>query len=135
MTANIAGCSFNPAIDVNFAHIRDEEFLGGVVLNGYTKESINIHVGAKSPTWINRDMLWITFDYPFRQLGVKRIFGQVPENNEHALAFNEKLGFKRVARVEGVYPDDVACIVMRMDYADCRYLNIKPRGFVPRTIN
>ena len=31
--------------------------------------------GGWDPHWINRDMLYVVFDYPFNQLGVKRLFG------------------------------------------------------------
>lgn len=128
LIARIAGTSYNPAIDVNFARIIDGKFAGGVIFNDYTHESIGLHVGANRGNWINRDMLWVTFDYPFRLLKVKRLFGQVPESNIWARKFNEKLGFRVVARVEGVYPNDIACLVMRMDREDCKYLHIEPRS-------
>lgn len=127
--ARLAGALYNPAVDVNFARIINGKFAGGVIFSGYTHESIGIHSAAVLPHWINRNMLFVTFDYPFNLLKVKRLFGQVPEDNVHARKFNEKLGFRVVARVEGVYPNDVACLVMRLDREDCRYLDIKPRNF------
>lgn len=127
--ARLAGMQYNPAANVNFARLIDEQFQGGVVFSNYTGESISIHVGAVNSQWINRDMLWITFDYPFKQLGVKSIFGLVAEDNLHALNFDRKLGFKQVARIEGVYPNDIACIVMRMKRDECRFLDLQPRAF------
>jgi RimJ/RimL family protein N-acetyltransferase len=109
----------------------NDVLLGGVIFSHYTGESIAIHSGSWDPHWINRDMLFVVFDYPFNQLGVKRIFGQVPEDNKHARSFNENLGFWYVARVEGVFPGDIACMVMRMDREDCRFLTIKPRFIQP----
>ena len=129
--AQLAGTDYHPTSSVNFARIVDDEFIGGVLFSNYTGESIGIHSGAVSPMWLNRDLLFVIFDYPFRQLCVKRIFGQVPEDNVRALSFNRNIGFSQVARVEGVFPNNVACIVMRMDYEDCRFLNIKPRTIHP----
>lgn len=126
--ALLAGTSFNPKIDISICRHKGGRRLGGVVFQNYTGESIAMHSAAWDPHWINRDMLFVTFDYPFNQLGVKRVFGQVPESNEHAYAFNIKFGFKPVARIEGVYPHNVACIVMCMEREDCRMLKVKPRN-------
>ena len=87
-----------------------------------------MHSAAWTSHWINRDMVYIAFDYPFRQLGVKEIFGQTPENNQHALEFNRKCGFKVIARIEGVYPGNVACIITKMEPEDCRLLHVNPRS-------
>ena len=71
-------------------------------------------------------MLWITFDYPFNQLGVKKLIGQVPSSNLKALEFDKKLGFKEEARISDVFPDG-DLIVLSMRREDCRWLKI--RGF------
>ena len=130
--AQLAGTSFNPKTDISICRVKDGVRLGGVVFSHYTGESIAIHSGAWHDHWITRDVLFVVFDYPFNQLGVKRIFGQVPENNLHAQKFNLNLGFTTVARVEGVFPDNVACLVMRMDREDCRFLKIVPRHIEAR---
>jgi len=125
--ASLAGTAFNPGHDVSVCRIRDSVRLGGVIFSHYTGESISIHSGGWDPYWINRDMLYVTFDYPFNQLGVQRIFGQVPEDNLHAQEFNVKVGFKTVARIEGVFRGPLACMVMCLERADCRFLKVKPR--------
>lgn len=126
--ARCAGTRFNTDGDISICRHRNGARLGGVIFNNYTTESIGIHSASWATDWINRDMLWVTFHYPFNQLGVKRIFGQVPETNFHAQEFNVKVGFKYVARIEGVYPHNVACMVMCLERADCRFLDVKPRG-------
>lgn len=126
--AHKAGTHFNPQCDVVAYRIKDGHLLGGVMYTDYSRESISMHSAAWTPHWINRDMLFVAFDYPFRQLGVKRIFGQTPEDNKHALEFNRKCGFKVIARIEGVYPNNVACVVTKLEAEECRFLHIKPRG-------
>lgn len=126
--AALAGTDYNPKTCVSICRVRNHVRLGGVVFSHFTGESIAIHSASWDAHWINRDLLFVTFDYPFNQLGVKRIFGQVAEDNLAARRFNENLGFRYVARVEGVFPDDIACLVMRMDRQDCRFLKIRPRN-------
>ncbi|HEY5970705.1 MAG TPA: GNAT family protein [Pseudoxanthomonas sp.] len=123
-----AGTFFVPKIDISIGRERDGTLLGGVVFNNFTDESIEIHSAAFNDHWVNRDLIFVTFDYPFNQLGVKRLFGRVAEHNLRAIRFNTKLGFKPVARIEGVYRHGIACIVMRMDREDCRFLGVKPRS-------
>jgi RimJ/RimL family protein N-acetyltransferase len=125
--AKLAGTDFNPSINISICRHRNGKRMGGVIYQNFTGESIAAHSAAWDEHWINRDMTFVCFDYPFNQLGVKRIFGQVPEDNWHAQNFNSKLGFKQVARIEGVYRHNIACIVMCLEREDCRLLKVKPR--------
>lgn len=124
--ARAAGTAFNPESDQCIARVRGDELLGGVVYTSYTGVSIGMHVAGFDPRWINNDMLWVAFDYPFNQLGCKTIFGQVPEDNLHTLEFDKKLGFKEVARIADVFPGG-DCIVLAMRREDCRWLRLRPR--------
>lgn len=133
--AKTAGTGFNPGSSISVARVKDGELLGGVVYNDYTGESMGIHVAAYEDHWLNRDLLYVVFDYPFRQLGVKRLFSQMPEDNKVALHFNKRLGFEYVTRVEGVFRNNVACILTKMEATNCRYLSIKPQRVIARKIN
>lgn len=86
-----------------------------------------MHVAGFRADWVNRDMLWVGFDYPFNQLGCKKIFGQVAESNRKALEFDLKLGFKIVTKLDDVFPDG-GCFVLSLAREDCRWLKLKPRG-------
>ena len=123
-----AGTAFNPLRDISICRLRDDARLGGVIFTNYTTESIAIHSGSWDEHWINRDMLFATFDYPFNQLGVNRLFGYVPEDNFHAIRFNEKVGFTHVTRIEGMFKFGVACCLMKLERRDCRFLGVKPRN-------
>ena len=82
--ASTAGTSYNPAIDQVIARITPRgNLMGGVLFSYWTGMggSINMHVAGFHPRWINRAMLFVSFDYPFNQLGVRKIFGQVPMDN------------------------------------------------------
>jgi RimJ/RimL family protein N-acetyltransferase len=125
--AKAAGCFFNPECDHVISREEDGKLLGGVIFTGYTGASIGIHTASFDPRWINKDMLWITFDYPFNQLGVKKLFGQVPSGNLRALEFDLKLGFIEEARIPEVFPgEDLVVLSMRRE--DCRWLKRGSRG-------
>jgi RimJ/RimL family protein N-acetyltransferase len=125
--AEAAGTIYNPFADRSIVRVEGEDLIGGVLYQGYTGASIQIHMAGFAPTWVTRDLMWVVFDYPFRQLGCETLFGQVPEANTKALEIDLKLGFKIVAKIEGVYPDG-ACIVVAMKRDECRWLNMKPRA-------
>lgn len=124
-----AGCNvpFNPDCDVSIGRVEDGRLLGGVIYNDYTGASISIHVASFDPNWIDRAMLWVTFDYPFNQLKVNKLFGQVPASNAQALAFDLHVGFKIEARIKDVFPDgDLILVSMYRD--DCKWLKMRPPG-------
>ena len=125
--AEVAGCNFNPACDVSIGNEEGGELLGGVIYQNFTGESIGIHVASLSKKWLTRDLIWISFHYPFVQLGVKRIFGQVPETNTVALEFDLAIGFKVLTKIDGVFSDG-GMILIVMERGDCRWLNLKPRS-------
>jgi L-amino acid N-acyltransferase YncA len=118
---------YDPKCSANIVRARDGECLAGAIYTQFTGPSVVMHQAVFIEHGLNRDLLWAAFDYPFNQLGVKRIFGLVKETAEKVLAFNYHLGFREVARIEEMYEHDVTCIVMRMDREDCRFLDIKPR--------
>jgi hypothetical protein len=130
--AKAAGCNFNPECDRSISRVSDEdgELLGGVIYQSFTGESIAMHVAGFDDRWINRDLVWVCFHYPFVQLGVKRIFGQVPESNKQALEFDLRLGFRFLVKVDGVFRDG-GVIVLVLERDDCQWLNYKPRRLKP----
>lgn len=118
---------FNPRCDVCLSRTDDEgNLLGGVIYTNYTGHSIQLHVAGFHPRWINREILWVTFDYPFNQLECEVIFAQVKESNKHALKFDLNIGFHEFMRLDDVYENEQV-ILLKMRREECRHLNIKPR--------
>jgi RimJ/RimL family protein N-acetyltransferase len=105
----------------------DGELLGGVIYTDFTGESLFCHIASFHNPWVSRDLLWVVFDYPFNQLGVKRIFGRIPETNLAAIGLNQHMGLKTIAVIPGVYKHGVGSRIMCIERADCRFLKIKPR--------
>jgi RimJ/RimL family protein N-acetyltransferase len=125
--ANAADCVYNPAVDTCISRVdQDGELLGGVIFTAYTGASVHLHMAGFCDHWANRDLIWCIFDYPFNQLGCKRVFGQVRVSNTKALEIDLKLGFKIVAEIDDVYPDG-GVYVLSMSRQDCKWLSVKPR--------
>lgn len=126
--AQASGGHYNPAVDVVLSRTSHAgKLLGGVIYQGYTRQSICVHMAGFIPNWINRDLLWISFQYPFVQLGCNKMFGQIPSTNMRSLALSTRLGFREVTRIDGVFPDG-DLVVMEMNKSECRWLDLrKPR--------
>ena len=122
---------FNASADQCIARVEKGEVYGGVTYNGYTGRggSINIHMTGFRPHWVNKDLLWVSFHYPFIQLGVRKIFGQVGMHLPKVIKFDLQLGFKIEAIIKDAYPQgDMALLSMYKD--DCKWLALKPRSLV-----
>lgn len=119
-----SGFIYNPESDVCLARFKGDQLLGGIIYTGFTGSSIAMHVAGFVPDWVNKEMLWAAFDYPFNQLKVKKVFGEVPADNMKALEFDRKLGFKEEARIKDVYPEgDLVVLAMYRD--ECRWLKMR----------
>jgi hypothetical protein len=122
---------FNASCDQCIARVEKGVLYGGVTYNGYTGEggSINIHMTGFHPNWISRDLLWVGFHYPFEQLGVRKMFGQVGAHLPKVLKLDLHLGFKIEAIIKDVYPEG-DMYLLSMYKEDCRWLQIRPRSLV-----
>jgi RimJ/RimL family protein N-acetyltransferase len=119
---------YNPLVDHCIARVTSQgNVLGRVIFSDYTGRggSIKIHVTSWDPRWISRGLLYIVFDYPFNQLGVKKIFADIRRSDVRTFQFAVKAGFKAEAGSEGVYPDD-DMLVMSLYRDDCRFLGVSP---------
>lgn len=104
--------------------VSDGEMIAGVLYEGFTGHNIWMHVAAKpGRKWLNREFLKVCFEYPFNDLGCRRVSGWVEDSNIEAKRFDEHLGFKQEARLRGAARDggDVCLYVMWRE--DCRYVD------------
>ena len=80
---------------------KNGELAAVVVFDSFSEVDANIHIASDgSARWMNKALLLATFNYAFVQLGLRRLTGLVPADNEQALKFDEHLGFVR----EGYHP-------------------------------
>lgn len=103
--------------------IRRQGEVAAVVLFGeLTRHTVEMAVAAdKKGAWMTPAMLRAVFAYPFRQLGVKVVYGRVRRSNEPAIRMDLKLGFQVTGCIpEGFGDDD--CLLMTMTRQQCRWL-------------
>jgi hypothetical protein len=98
------------------AAIRDDgEIAAAVAFGSWTADSCFIHVAFDTPHSLTKDLLKATFEYPFKSIGVKAIYGLTPKDLDKAIRFNKKIGFKQIA-------ETVDCVLLEMRREDCRYI-------------
>lgn len=133
--AENAKCAFHPETDTTIGVVNDSypsespaHIRGGVIFTNYTGASIWMHVAGRDENWVTRDMLAVTFHYPFVQLGVGRLYGIVEATNGPALRFDLKVGFEIAAVLPGMFASG-AGLVVTMEREKCRWLRLKPRAW------
>jgi hypothetical protein len=106
----------------------DDELKGGVLFTAYRVGSVMIHMAGFRKNWVSRPMIYLAFDYPFRQLKVRKLIGMVPERNVTARNNDLHLGFK----IEYLSPDVLGyedgvngMYLMSMYRDDCKWLNMR----------
>lgn len=103
---------------------RNGELVMGVLYEGYNGHNVWMHVAMQPGARFNREYLRYCFHYPFVELGCRRVSGYVEASNTAARKFDENLGFKPEAVLQGAASDggDVILYVMRRE--DCKYVQI-----------
>lgn len=99
-----------------------DTILKGVVgFDGYNGASILMHMAGDHPHWLDRTVLFASFDYVFNELGCTQALAMVPSGNTVALDINKRLGFEVVVELEGAHPDG-SLFIMRMMRDNCKWL-------------
>lgn len=106
--------------------MRNGELVAGIMYDSFTGASIAMHSRVDNPHKVSREWLWAIFDYPFNQLGCKRVTGLVSSANVRAQETNEHLGWKRETVLKDYFLDgDGIVYVMRAE--DCRWLRFRQK--------
>lgn len=102
----------------------DGKLVAGVVVHQINGANAFCHIAVKKPTKLLYQLFAVVCDYSFRQLGLNRLTGLVPSNEERIVRFDMRLGFE----IEFIMKDaavgaDLVGLVMRAD--KCPWL---PKG-------
>ena len=99
------------------------QLIAGVKFDSWNGASICMHVAAEpGAQWMTRAYLNACFDYPFNQLGVRKILGVVRSTNAAARRFDEHLGFELEATIAGATPGG-DLLIYSMTRDRCRFLS------------
>lgn len=99
---------------------RDGELIAGVIYEGFNGHNVWMHCAI--PGRMTREFLHYCFQYPFLELGCKRVSAYVEASNAKARRFDEHLGFKPEARLRGAASDGGDVILYAMTREGCRYV-------------
>lgn len=117
---------FKPQYDQCIARFSDDGVpLGGLFLTDYNVVSVQVHVAGLQKGWIDRALLWVAFDYPFRCLNIRKLIALVRQTNTPSLEFCAHMGFNVETRVTDVFPDG-DMIVLGLYKDQCRFLKMRP---------
>lgn len=97
-----------------------DEIVAGVAYEQFTGSNIFVHQAVEGR--VPREYWWAVTDYPFNQLGCKRITGFVESHNQKALRLNAHIGFKVEATLEKAGRNNSDLVVMVLWKEDCRFL-------------
>ena len=102
---------------------RRGELVAGVVYAQWNGPNVVCHIASDgSRRWLTREYLKVMFDYPFSQLGVKRITVCVGEGNSASRRFVEHLGFELEAIHQAAHPTG-ALLTYRMFRESCKWIS------------
>lgn len=102
---------------------RNGALVAGVVYEGRNPHNVWMHVAAEPGSkWMTKEYLRACFSYPFLVLGVSAVRGYVDASNTLARRFDEHLGFKQEAVLEGAAADAGDVVIYRMKRSECRYV-------------
>ena len=73
--------------------------IAGVIYDHYNSVSVQAHIWVAEGAVPSREWYVAIFDYPFNRLEVRKIVGQVQQDNELAQKLDEHFGFVLEARV------------------------------------
>lgn len=106
--------------------VRGGHLVAGVIYNGYEGANVNIHVGAvQGSRWMTKEFLYATFDYPFNQLGRKRLSAYIRATNKRTIAFVKKLGFVYEGKLQDFYTDGGDMVIYGLLRSKCRFLEMR----------
>ncbi len=89
--------------------------------------SIQLHIAIDNPKYVTRQAIQRVFEYPFNELGVKKVLGIVNSDNAAALTFDMRLGFHVEAIISDAY-DMGSMYILSMTREQCHWLRGQDDG-------
>ena len=104
------------------AVMRDDGTIAAAVgFNSWTHEGCWMHVAFDGAHSMTRDLMRAAFKYPFQDCGKSAVYALPHKDNDEALRFIPKMGFKELTRT-------VDCVMFEMKAEDCRWIKEKEHG-------
>jgi len=121
--AEKTGGIYTPQNSSAVGRVIDGQIVGGVSFSEFSGRSIAMHCAGVGQ-WINKELLFKAFSYPFNQLNVNKVLGLVDESNAEARRLDEHLGFVLEARIKDAAPGG-DWLIYSMTREQCRFLGAR----------
>lgn len=89
---------------------RRGRIVAGLAFEGYNGVNIFVHIAKLRGEPMPVELVAAMFDYPFRQLKLRRMSALVADRNEASKAFARKLGARLEGTMKEASPDGDLCI-------------------------
>jgi RimJ/RimL family protein N-acetyltransferase len=96
--------------------------VGACIMDNWTANSVQCHFMLTTPLVLKHGFLDLCFDFMFNIMGVSRVYGLVPANNEKAVKFNTHIGFTEKARMDEAFEKGVDYLLMELKQENCLHL-------------
>lgn len=108
---------------------RDGQIVAVVVFDSFGETDCSMHIASDGTrAWMNKALLVQAFCYPFVQLGLLRVTGLVPADNEAALKFDEHIGFVREGYHPKAAPGGKDLVSLGLLKENCRFIPAEHRA-------
>lgn len=103
--------------------MQDGQLVAGVLYEDFTGANVVCHIAGEG-NWATRDYLNVIFDYPFNQIGVKRITAPISSTNIKSINLVQRMGFTLECTLAQAIPD-ADLHLFRMWRGECKYIRGK----------
>lgn len=104
---------------------RGNDLVAAVVFDSFSDNSCLSHVVIEDPMAIRAGLLYWAFHFVYDLRQVNLVTGLTPADNQEALSFAKKVGFREVYRIPEGYKIGVDYVLQEMRKDECRWLDLK----------
>lgn len=127
----MCGGRWIPGMGRAIGKIKNGEIVAGVVYEDWNGANLTCHIAGVGQ-WADRNFLAIIFDYPFNQIGAKRITAPICSSNTKSIDLVRKMGFNQENKLQGATPKG-DLLLFSMFKNECKYLRGKYGKIIERT--
>ncbi len=102
--ASVVGGRHDLAQSEGIGYARDGNIVMGAMFSNYNGAQIHMHIALTRGVPMAPTFVAAIMDYPFVQIGVKRVTGMIFEDNEPSCRFAEHLGARKEAVLQDYLP-------------------------------
>lgn len=105
--------------------MRGPDLVGAAIFDSFSENSCLSHVVIEDPMAIRAGLLYWGFHFVFDLRQLNLITGLTPADNEEALRFARKIGFRQTYRIPEGYKKGIDYVLSEMRKDECRWLQQK----------